>query len=210
MAYDLSSLITSIRKRAKDTSFDSELITEYIQATQNEILGRSRFPFMEQAATDTVSEGDTDYQVDDEVEVTLSLHLADGDNVLKPTYLGYPEFYERYDPETSSHASPVHYTIFGGTFIWNAPLDRAYTLKVKYLKAPSILSLDGDVPDIPERFKEVLIRGGLSGVEDYRGNDDRSAFHARKVEELTEDMLSRLSLRQLATPHRAKFGGRTR
>lgn len=207
MAYDLSSLITSIRRRAKDTSFDSDLITEYIQATQNEILGRSRFPFMEEAATDSVSEGDTDYQLDDEVETILSLHLIDADdNVSKPYYVGYPEFYERYDPETSSQASPMVYTIYGNTIIFSAPLDKAYTLNVKYLTTPNVLADDADVPAIPERFKEVLIRGALAGIEEYRGNFDLASIHLRKVEELTEDMLSRLSLRQLATPHRSSFG----
>lgn len=207
MAYDLSSLITSVRKRAKDTTFDSTLITDFIQSTQSEVLGRSRFPFMEETDTDSVNEGDTDYQLYSDVEVILSLHLVDAnDLVVRPGYLGYPEFYERYDPETASKSSPLRYTVFGNTVMWNAPLDRNYTVHIKYLKSPSILSLDSDVPSIPERFKEILIRGALAGVEEYRGNFDLASIHLRKVEELTEDMLSRLSLRQLATPHRASFG----
>lgn len=209
MAYDLASLITTIRKRAKDTTFDADLITDFIQSTQNTVLTRSRFPFMEVSDDDSVAAGSTDYELDNEVDVVLSLILVDADdNPTRPEYLGYAEFYDRFDPETSSSASPCYYTIYGNTLIWQAPLDRAYTVNVKYLKAAATLALDTDVPAIPERFKEILIRGALAGIEDYRDNYDISAVHERKVEELAEDMLGRLSLRQLATPHKARFGRR--
>ncbi len=92
--------------------------------------------------------------------------------------------------------------------LWNVPLDRAYTVKIKYLKTPSILSLDEDVPDVPERHKELLIRGALARIEEYRDNWDIAALHQRKVEDLTEDMLVRTSTRQLATLPRARFGVR--
>jgi hypothetical protein len=210
MAYDLITLITSIRKLAKDESFDTGLITDFIQTTQNEVLNRSRFPFMEVTDSALLAADDTDYQLDDEVDVILALSLVDDDTdqVLTPEYVGYPEFYERYDPETATATTPSYYTIFGNTLVWCAPLDGDYTLKVKYLRTPSILALDSDVPDIPERFKDILIRGALSRIEETRDNFDLAAIHQRKVEEVSEDMLNRLSLRQLIAPHKARFGRR--
>lgn len=210
MAYQLSQLVADVRKRAKDTSFDSDLITDYIQATQNEVLQRSRFPFMEDATTAVLTISTTDYALAADVDVILSLKLLDTDTtpdtVFAPEYLAYPTFFERFDPETATAGTPSYYTVYGNTVMWDVPLTKAYTLKVKYLKTPSILSIDSDVPDVPERFKEILIRGALSRVEDYRDNFDIAAIHQRKVEELTEDMLGRLSQRQLVTPHRARFG----
>lgn len=209
MAYQLSELVEDVRKRAKDTTFDSDLITDFIQATQNEVLQRSRFPFMQLSDTDSVNEGDTDYQLFEDVDVILSLKLVGlADAVWEPQYMPYPQFFESFDPETATAGTPTFYSVFGNTVLWNIPLDRAFTLHIKYLKTPSVLSLDTDVPDVPERFKELLIRGALARVEEFRDNYDIAALHQRKVEDLTEDMLNRTSVRQLATLPRAKFGVR--
>lgn len=209
MAYQLSELVADVRKRAKDTTFDGDLITDFIQATQNEVLQRSRFPFMQALDTDTVAADSTDYQLSEDLDVILSLKLVDTeDAVWEPQYMPYAQFFESFDPESSQPATPLFYSVFGDTVLFNAPLDRAYTVRVKYLKSPSVLSLDTDVPDVPERFKEVLIRGALARVEEFRDNYDIAALHQRKVEDLTEDMLTRTTIRQLATLPRAKFGVR--
>lgn len=96
MAYQLSELVTDIKTRAKDSSLSTELVIDFIQETQDEVLNRSRYPFMEVAETETISAASFDY--------------------------------------------------------------------------------------------------------------DLAAVHQRKVEELCEDMLTRLSTRQLITPHKVKFG----
>lgn len=209
MTYQLSDLVTTVRKRAKDNTFDGDLITDFIQATQNEVLGRSRFKFMEIADTDTATKGSTEYQLAEDVDVILSLKLFDSTNAeWRPEYLSYPRFFENYDPDSATATTPTFYSVFGDTVLWSAPLDKDYTLKIKYLKTPAVLALDADVPDVPERFKELLVRGALARVEEYRDNYDIAALHQRKVEDLTEDMLNRTALRQLATLPRAKFGVR--
>ena len=208
MAYNLTSLISTVRKRAKDSSFDADLITEYLQEVHDEVLSRSRFPFMEVSDTDTVLAGSTEYDLSDEVDVVVSLELVDDSNrAVKPRYLGYQEFYDRYEPDVASAATPCHYTIFASTIVWQAPLDRAYTMNIRYIKTPTALEASTE-PDIPERFKAILINGALQRVAEYRGNYDIAALHERKVEELTEDMLGRLSLRQVASNHKARFGRR--
>ena len=209
MAYNLGELISDVHKRAKDTSLDTDMLTDFIQETQNQVLGRSRFPFMEESDTDTLTLGSNDLILDNEIDVILSLHLTDvNDNPWTPQYVGYADFFERYDPETSQAAHPTWYTIYGNTLVFQAPADANYGVSLRYLRTPSVLSLDTDEPDIPERYKELLIRGAMARVEEYRGNYDIAALHERKVEELTEDMLTRSNFRQLAQPHKARFGRR--
>lgn len=209
MAYNLGTLTTTVRNRIKDTTFDGDLIADYLNDTQREVLQRHRYPFMEVADTEALTAGTTDAQLYNDIDVVISLSLVDAsDNVVRPTYIPYREFYEEYDPDTASAVQPSAYTIFGDTLVWNAPLDKAYTLQIKYLKTPTVLSLDVDEPDIPERFQEILIRGAQGRVEEYRDNYDIAALHQRKVEELTEDMIYRLATRQLTSLPKAKFGGR--
>lgn len=213
MAYQLSDLVTAVRKRAKDLSFDSSLITDYLQAANNQVVTRHRWPFMEDQTVDSVGQGATEFDLDSDIDVVLSLVMSDltGTKTFAPRYLPYPEFYERHDRfDTANAMSPSEYTFFGGTVVFSAPLNESYQVNMKYLKQPSLLVDDDDVPDVPERFKELLIRGALARVEEYRGNFDLGAAHERKAEELTEDMLSRLAVRQTMRLSRAKFGPSSR
>lgn len=207
MAYDVSALVTEVQNRAKDTSFNSDLITGFLASTQAQALNRSRFSFMEDSITPSVSQGDTDYTLGTDIETVLSLKLIDAnDQVVIPQYIGYAQFYETCDPEVASQGVPRYYTIYGSTVVWDVPLHQAWTLHLRYLRAATLLVNSTDVPDVPERYKELLVRGALARVEEYRGNFDIAGVHDRKVEELTEDMLGRLSLRQLATSHKSRFG----
>lgn len=209
MAYNLESLTATVRKRIKDTSFAADLIADYLNETQHQVLQRHRFPFMEIADTDNVSQGDTEVELDEEIDTIVALSLLDSDdNVTRPDYVPYAVFYDRYDPETASDGQPCHYTIFGRTIVFDVPADKAYTLQVKYIKTAEVMSLPEDEPEIPERFKELLIRGAMARVEEYRDNYDIAALHERRVEELTEDMVYHLSLRQLAHAPRSKFSRR--
>ena len=210
MAYQLQDLITTVRKRAKDTKFDADLITDFINETQRSVLNRSRFKFMEELTNDTASAGSYEFELYYDLDVILSLKLVDTstDAVYVPDYMGYAEFYEDFDPDTAGQSIPTFYTVYGNTVVFNAPLSQSLQVRLKYLKSPITLAHDNDEPQIPEQYKELLLRGAMAHVEEYRGNFDIAGIHARKVEDLTEDMLIRTSLRQLAQPHKARFGRR--
>ena len=207
--YNVANLVESVRKRAKDTTFDRDLIVEYLDEVSERVLGRSRFTFMQESDTDVVGSGDTELVLDNEIEVLYSFKLIDADgNVFRPVYVPYAEFFERFDTDEASASSPSFYSWFGDTIIFATPLDRSYDVALKYLKTRQTLSSDTDVPDIPEKKREILIRGGLQGVEEYRGNHDIAALHEKKVEELAEDLLGRSSGRNMTQPHKARFGRR--
>jgi hypothetical protein len=211
MTYNVSDLVASVRKRAKDPTFDEDLIIEFMQSKQDALLNHNRFPFMETSETENISASSLDLELDSEIDVLLDLKLIDADtnNVITPGYLPFGQFQELYEsPETSSVATPYQFTSFSNILYWNAPVDKSYTLKMRYIRTPIRFTSGLVVPDVPERYKEILIRAGLAGVEEYRENFDIAAVHERKIEELTEDMLMRLSLRQLTTPHKARFGVR--
>lgn len=210
MAYQRSDLVASVKRRAKDQSFSSDLIIEYIQETQDKVLNHFRFRFMETSTTDTLNIGDSEFDLDTDVDVINSLSLVDTttDQVVRPKFMGQAEFFERYDPDTASQGTPCAYTLYGSTIIFDVPMHQAWTLKTKYLQTSPVLSSDTSVPLIPERYKELLIRGGLAGVEEYRGNLDIAALHERRIEEITEDMLMRQALRQTSSSHKSRFSRR--
>ena len=73
MAYDRSSLVTSIRTRAKDPSVSEDLIVEYIQSIQDEVLGRNLLSVAELATSETISSGATDTDLPDTFQALVDI-----------------------------------------------------------------------------------------------------------------------------------------
>lgn len=195
MAYQLSDLITNIKLRAKDDSFSDTLITDFLNATQAEVLGHRRFRFMEVSDTDTLSSGSSELDLADDVSIIDYMAIVvSGDDYPLP-YVPYRDFFDGVTATTSGQ--PAFFTIHANTVYFNSSADQSYTINYKYLKKPTPMEQGVDTPDIPEDFKELLIRGALAGVEEYRENFDIAGLHRRKVEELAEDMNLRYGLRQL-------------
>lgn len=197
MAYQLSDLITSVQQRAKDTSFSSSLITEYLNEVQNEVLGHRRYTFMETIDTDTLSLNSSEIVLADEIQTINYLAVSVNGQNRAVEFVPQRTFYE--DIISTTAGQPGSFTFNGRSIFFSSPANKAYTVTMHYTRRPSTLSVSTDVPDIPEDFREILMRGALSRVEEYRENYDIAAIHQRKVEDLSEDMNLRYGLRQLIT-----------
>jgi hypothetical protein len=204
MTYTGASLITEIKALAKDTSLPDSLILGWLQETQDRVLGSSRLPQLECSTDEWVTTGGLSYDYPSDLQTILGLSLTNGTETLRPAYMAYQDFDAQYpSPDDLAAGFPQHYTDYGRTLYWNAPLDKNYNLKLKYLRRPTTVTKTA-TPDIPVEYKQILIKGALAGIEEYRENYDIAAVHLRKVEDLAEDFLTRYSPRQLVTPHKIK------
>jgi len=207
MAYTQADLVTEVQTRAKDSTFSSTLIGQYLTYAQNRYFNRNLSSTLETRDNDTISAGDSSYQPDAEVDVIFTLSLTDASgNVYAPKQLAPKVFYEAYQtPEANTASSPVAYTVFAGEIVFNAPLDKAYTIDLKYLRVQGTLNSSTDTPDIPERWREYLVLNALADVDEYRENYDMAGLKRQQAEQLEEDMRTRGALRTMA-PGRATFG----
>lgn len=207
MAYQLSDLITEVQRKVKDSTFDSALITDYLNDTQNEVLGSRMYSFMEAIESTTLNETDTSYTYPTDLQSVLLARVIDPSNdtlYFDVDYLPYREFYDIYPtPEAYDASTPTAYTDFGCKLYWDRPLGDDYDFKLWYLKRPTQMSDASDVPSIPEEFKDILIRGALASVEEYRDNYDMAGVHRRKVEDLVENMTIRYTHRNLGKVHKS-------
>lgn len=209
MAYDVTSLIQEVKTRGKDTSLSDSLVTTWLQETQDNTLGHYRLSFMETSATPTLTIGTLTRAYPSDAQVVLGLKLDNGTSVMTPDFLSYEEFEVLYPaPGDATASRPVAVSDYGRILYWNCPLDAAYTLNLRYLRKPTELSSGSSVPDIPVEHRELMVRGALARLEEYRENFDIAALYTRKVEDLAEDMLQRYATRQLVTPHRSTLNGR--
>lgn len=195
MAYNSKIIIDSVIKRSKDLTFSRELVAEYIDETQKEVLGRNIFRFMETIEdTDYLSYGENEYELENYIQQIINFELTNESSTLNPTFVNYRDF-STY-PRREEISRPSGYSFFGNKLLFRSPSDASYLINISYIKAPDTFTdSERQTPDIPEEFKYILIRGGLAGVEEYRENHDIAAVHRRKIEELANDMLLRYQLR---------------
>lgn len=212
MAYNTANLIDSVLSQAKDDSFSRSLILEYLQRTQDEVLGRKRFKFNESSLEVGISAGSLTFEYDcDHQEIIQLILVNETDNsVHLPQYLQPNEFYDNFpDPSISPSSAPFNYTDFNGEIVFQAPLDKDYTVKMRYVESPNTLT-DSTTSklQIPQEFKNIYIKGGLAGIEQFRENFDIAALYERKVEDLADDMLGRYAPRKMG-PGKASTRGTT-
>lgn len=210
--YNTKTLIDSVIEQSKDSSFSRSLVLEYIQRTQDEVLGRQRFKFNEDTfevglSADAISfEYNCDHQ--EIIQLILIDYSTTRPTIYQPNYLSPNEFFDLYpDPSTNTTNPPFNYTDFDGQIWFPAPLNKDYTVKMRYVERPKLLAdAINSKPQIPIEFKNVLIKGGLAGVEQFRGNYDIAALHERRVEDLADDMQGRYAPRKMG-PGKARTRG---
>jgi hypothetical protein len=202
MAYDVSYLTARIQRKAKDTSFSSTLITEFLDEVQTEVIGDQWFKFLESEETATLSINDTSRAYPTLQQATYRIWLTDTsttpDTPYLIKYLPPEKFYKFYPtPALYTAGLPRHWTDFAGTVYFNCPLDKAYGYTLQYQAKAGTLDGSTDVPNIPIDFQGIYIQGAMAKVEEYRENFDIAAVYERKREVLEEQMQVRYALRQL-------------
>lgn len=197
--YTLGTLIDEVIDEAKDSSLSRTRVTRYIRQTHDSVLGHHRFKFNEDALVETLSVASTDYEYDCDHQQIIQVVVSHTSLSVpaEPTYLTPDEFFERYPmPSRLDQGLPLHYTDYAHKLYWSCPLNLAYTLGMRYQRAPARLVNATDVPEIPVEFGDILFEGGMAGVERYRENHDIAAIHDRAVERRSEDFLGRYGLRK--------------
>ena len=210
--YNTSALIDSVLAQSKDSDFSRDLILEYMQRTQDEVLGRQRFKFNEDVYETDLAPLDYKFSYDCDHQEIIQLILIDYSTtrptIYQPNYLAPNEFFDIYPaPDNNTKNPPFNYTDFNGEIWFPAPLDRAYTIKMRYVERPKRLTdKTTSCPQIPVEFKDIYIKGGLAGIEQFRENFDIAGVYGRKVEDLADDMQGRYGPRKMG-PGKARTRG---
>jgi len=210
--YNTSTLIDSILTQSKDSSFSRDLVLEYVQRTQDSVLGRQRFKFNEDTYEVIISSGDVSFDYDCDHQEIIQLILVDNSTVqptiYQPNYLSPNEFFDIYpSPENNTTNPPFNYTDYDGQIWFPAPLDRNYSVKMRYVERPKRLKdATTSCPQIPVEYKDILVKGGLAGIEQFRENFDVAALYERRIEDLSDDMQGRYGPRKMG-PGKARTRG---
>lgn len=208
MAYTLGQLVADVQSKLDDTSFDSTLIKQFINDAQREVAIKYNFPFFEASYSGSLVIDTYIYLIPSGIDTIEGMRITDpsGDEVdITRNYLDFRTFDQRFpDPSENESGVPRYWTVRDGNYYLFPKPDKTYTFDIRYQKIPTTLSADADVPEVPERFQEILVLGALSRAHKFNDEYDLADFEDRKMEELLFEASQRSSKRQTGTPSKMK------
>lgn len=204
MAYTLADLRTEIKIDLDDDSIENTILTQFLNDVNRYICNSRRWRFMEKTFKGAVTIGTANYSLPTDFQQSINLRLVDPDGYAAfLEYMNFEQFNERYpDPGALPNALPSIWTMFGtGMTLGPAAPDLAYVLELNYLKKPTELVADADVPNVPLEFKEALKLGVRSKYMERDDSIEAAQLLWQEFIESLDVMTARLENRQVGSPH---------
>lgn len=171
MEYNLVGLVERVRiDKLDDDEFDAGIISRFLNDAQRDIFNQFELPFQEKIFRGTIPAGSTMFKLPSDVAQvqTYSLGGVAGFSGMK---MPFREFFQAYpDAGTGKPATPGRWTKYAGNILLAQPTDKDYTMTLFYIRKPKMMSLNTDVPEIPEEFSEMLVLGAYIRV--LKRNED--------------------------------------
>lgn len=218
MAYTLSTVRTRIQQKLDDTNFETAKLNQFINDGQRDILNSRRFTFMEREAdlqTVIGSSAATGTPTDLQIPITLRM-FSPTNYATMMTYMEYEDFDDTVPNQALvGNTVPNYWRVFNGDILVYPNADAVYDMKLKYLKTPTELTNDSDVPEIPESFGELLVLAGYKRALEHNDDYDQAQIIQQQID-IQMDILDQRSKRQTGLPHvmrqpwqrRRSIGGR--
>jgi len=205
MAYILADIINRVQQRVRDTSYNGDEITQYLNDTQNDIFNEYRLNFMETSQDYTtvsnVSDITNSTGLPDNYLVAIDLVDISNTNPVIIPYKDIRDLDELYvSPDTSPTVTtnrPQFWYKYAGTINLYPTPNAAYSLRLRYYKMPTQLADDSDIPELPYSFQEALVCGAAYRVMQVKDNYDKAAILQNKYDEILQKLVGQTAVNQV-------------
>lgn len=202
MSYTLESIRNKVKDRIQDADFDNNLINDFINDEQRELFAYYDLPFNRAITSLLITTGTHEVALPAGLQKVKTLNIIAPENYdseLSEYYLPYNRFSEYFRPPAFVSNSQLRWwTINDGKLIFSYNADQNYTLEMTYLKAPTELVNNEDVPALPEAYGEILVLGAMIRAHELNEDNDIAAYQMQKKNLLVQAMLKRNSPQQSA------------
>lgn len=201
MAYVLSDIVTRVQKRVRDTNYSSSDIKAFINDAQRAVFNEYDLRFMETSQSYTLGVGVQDITngsgLPSNFVSPLSIQITTADYERDLIYVDYKELDTLYPNQSDDTANtPSYWYVYGNTISVYPEPDQAYTVRLRYIKEPTALSGDADVPEIPSEFEELLIYGAGYRVFEEKDMDDKAGVFEAKYDRQVQMLVARYGFRK--------------
>ena len=174
-----------INDKLDDDEFDPGIVDRFINDAQRDIFNQFELSFQEGIFSGAVPVDATIFQYPTDVAIAQSHVITAPDGSQKDLHDGYLDFRTFNSmfptPANNTPGAIGYWTLYGGNILTSCPTDDEYTLTIFYIKKPTKLVEDDDVPQIPEEFSELLVLGAYIRVL-QRNEDFDQADYIKKNE----------------------------
>lgn len=173
-----------------DDEFEPGIVDNFLNDTLRDIYNQYELPFQEKIFQGTVPAGSTIFKLPSDVALMQSQSMG-GIRGWQGQQVDWRSFLRAYpDAVNETPSEPGRWALYGGNILLNAPTDKDYTLTLFYIKKPTRLEQDSDVPELPEEFEELLVLGAFRRIlernEDYDlAETIESQYQAKMVQLVT-------------------------
>ena len=201
-SYTLANLIQKVKNRLQDNEYSDDLIKEFLNDTQLEVLGEDKYQFLERVAEIPTEVGEAPLPYD--YQSTLRIVAKTGGNYWNEVeYLSPAAFF-------SGEKKPNTYTIYGGRLYLGGVEcedDDCTMAEIRhfYLARPVEMTESSDTPTIPPEYSEILVLGALARAERARDNFDYAGIYDSKQDQLIVNMKLRFGPRQQGRKNRIRI-----
>ena len=204
--YTFSNLVKRVKTRLNDEEFSNDVIKEFLNEAQFEILGEDKHTFLEKVDELDVSPSETELDLPRDYQSTFMIFAVDkDDNKNQLDYVPYEDFFDS--------KTPNKYTIFSNKVFYklvdNSENPRCWknnlTIQHLYLAKPTEMVEDDDEPTLPYEYSEALIYLALSRAERLRDNFDYAQIYENKAEIIITNLKTRYGMRQMKLKNRARL-----
>jgi len=179
------------------------------------------WPFTHATTTQVLVAGQTRYTIPADTQSVdydtfrISKDDALGVSGITLRILDYKEYTQKYiEQETTTNVGAVPNYVFrspdNNYGMYPYP-DKAYTLKFEYYKKPTALSAHGDVPLVPEQYRQVIVDGATAYAYQYRGEAQQYGINFSRfddgIKQMQTILLNRADyVRSTYIPYSQKYG----
>lgn len=185
--YTLNTIIGRVRRKLDDDDYPAEVITEFVNDTQEEIFNTYELPFNQTTFSGTLSEGEHRFNFVNtapDYQRVVSLRITGPDKQyydISDKYMNYRDFRKQYPvPENNQANSPSNWTTYGFTIIFSQPTDKDYVMDMDYLKEAERITDEGVSPELPQTWQEVIVLGAWIRALERNDDNDLAEYHRSK------------------------------
>lgn len=191
-----------------DEEFDPQIVDNFINDTQRNIFNQYELSFQEKIFSGTIPTGSTMFKFPDDVALVQSQVVTAPDGSqrsLKDGYIPFRDFNRMYPTQSNGTPGAINYwTLYANNMITSVPTDQEYTMNIFYIKKPKTLTQNGDVPEIPEEFAELLVLGAYMRILSRNEDTDLKTSVEAEYNQQLNMLVNRYGYRQADGPIKMK------
>jgi len=173
MEYNLAGIRQRVLvDKLDDEEFDPQVVDNFINDTQRDIFNQYELPFQENIFQGVIPAGSTIFKLPKDVAQIQSQSVL-GIPGFADRKTDWRSFFRQHNDIANAPAGSItQWALYGGNVLLSAPTDVDYTMTMFYIKKPTTLKQDDDVPELPEEFEELLVLGAFMRIQNRNEDFD--------------------------------------